>query len=341
MQTECRVASRTACRFGLILTVLVSGAEAQVRPEIHPMESVTVDIQQALVGARGKPTTVAGVLHVPAKPDGRIPAVILLHGGNGLTASDEQWARELDSIGVATFVLDSFTGRGIRPTKDDREELATLAMLIDGYRALGMLAKDPRIDSKRVAIMGFSMGGAAALYSSNERFRKMYAPAGSQFAAHIGLYAPCYWHFREDDRVTGKPIRLFHGVADDWSPIAACRAYVEKLRKTGADVTLTEYPGAHHGFDSIEPKELKWIPDAASLRDCELVEGEHGVLLEGKTGKPFDLKSDPYIKLGAHVGYNEAAATATVKAVTAFLRTVFQLKPEKSPQVRPGPGKAE
>jgi dienelactone hydrolase len=298
-----------------------------VRPEIHPIETVTRNIQQALLGDHGNAATVAGELHVPAKPNGRIPAVILLHGGNGLTASDEQWAREIDSIGVATFVLDSFTGRGIRPANDDREELATLSMMIDGYRALGMLARDPRIDSKRIAVMGFSMGAAAAVYASNERFRKMYAIADTQFAAHIGLYTPCYWHFREDDRVTGKPIRLFHGIADDWVPIGPCRTYVEQLRKTGADVALTGYPGAYHGYDSIEPKELKWIADGASLRDCELVEGEHGVLLEGKTGKPFDIKSDPYIKRGAHVGYNEAAATATVRAVKAFLHTTFHLKP--------------
>jgi len=299
----------------------------QWRPEIHPLEVVTVSLQQALLGGKnGKPATVAGVLQIPANPVSRVPAVILLHGGNGLSASEEQWVRMINGIGVATFLLDSFTGRGIRATLDDREELATLTMLDDSYRALGMLAKDPRIDPNRIAVMGFSMGGAAALYASNERFRKMYAPPGVEFAAHIALYAPCYWHFREDDRVTAKPIRLFHGVDDDWSPIAPCRSYVQKLRKAGADITLTEYPGVYHGFDDIEPPEPKFIPGAVSLRDCELVEGEGGVLLEGKTGKPFDIKHASCIRKGAHVGYNEEAASDAVRAVREFLLSTFLLK---------------
>jgi dienelactone hydrolase len=328
MEGKLRMGPAGVSLLGFVLPALSGTADVQVRPEIHPIETVTLSLQQALLGGKdGKPAMVAGVLRIPVKPAGRIPAVILLHGGNGLTSSEERWAKEINSIGAATFLIDSFTGRGIRPANDDREELATLTMLADAYRALGMLAKDQRIDSSQIAVMGFSMGAAAAVYASMERFRAMYAPPGLQFAAHVGLYTPCYWHFRENDRVTGKPIRLFHGTSDDWVPIAPCQAYVEHLRKAGVDITLAEYAGAYHGYDSIEQRELRWVADGASLRDCELVEGDGGVILEGKTGKSFHILSDPCVKRGAHVGYNEAAATATVNAVKEFLITIFQFKP--------------
>jgi dienelactone hydrolase len=296
-------------------------------PEIHPLETVTLTIQEALTGRTGKPATVAGVLRMPSKATARVPAVVLLHGGNGLDIAEEQWQQRLNDLGIATFLLDSFAGRAIHPSADDREELATLTMLVDSYRALAMLAKDPRIDPGRIAVMGFSMGGAAALYASNQRFHNMYAAPGTEFAAHIGLYAPCYWRFHEDDRPTSKPIRLFQGGADDWSPIGPCRSYVQRLKANGADIVLKEYPNASHAFDNAELPELKSFPKAVSLRECELVEGKDGVLLEGNTGKPFDVRNAACIRRGAHVGYNRTAAIETVSAVEEFLSNAFGLGP--------------
>ena len=43
----------------------------------------------------------------------------------------------------------------------------------------------------------------------------MYAPKGVEFAAYIPFYAPCYMTFIGDEDVSDKPIRLFHGAADD------------------------------------------------------------------------------------------------------------------------------
>ena len=327
MECEWRLMG-TAGLFGLLLPALASSADVKVRAEIHSLGTVTLSAQQALLGGKnGKPAMVAGELRIPTTPpSGRFPAVVLLHGGNGLTMSEEWWAQEFNSIGVAVFLLDSFTGRGVTPG-DEQAEMATLTMMVDGYRALGMLARHARIDPGRIAVMGFSMGAAAALYAGNERFRRMYAPPDIQFAAHIGLYTPCYWSFHDDDVVTSKPIRLFHGIADDWVPIGPCRAYVERLRKAGADITLTEYPDAYHGYDSLQQPEPKWLPQAISLRDCKLVESEHGVILEGNTGKSFDVTSDPCRRKGVHVGYNEAAATATIKAVKEVLIAALRLKP--------------
>jgi predicted esterase len=70
-------------------------------------------------------------------------------------------------------------------------------MMVDAYRALAMLAQHERIDPNRIAIMGFSKGAIAALYSSKERFRKSYALRNMEFAAHIGMYAPCNTTYRD------------------------------------------------------------------------------------------------------------------------------------------------
>ena len=157
---------------------------------------------------------------------------MVVHGSGGVSPREDRWAEELRQAGAATFVLDSFTGRGIAFTAEDQSQLSSLAMIGDAYRALELLATHPRIDPSRIAVMGFSKGGAVALYSALTRFQRLHGPAGARFAHHIAFYPPCFITYAGDLAVTDRPIRLFHGTADDLAPIEPCRAYVERLRQS-------------------------------------------------------------------------------------------------------------
>jgi predicted esterase len=88
--------------------------------------------------------------------------------------------------------------------------------------------------------MGFSRGGQTALYASLKRFQQAFDPEVA-FAAYIPLYASCNATLIGDTEVSGVPIRLFHGTADDYVPVAPCRGYVERLRAAGKDVRLTDW----------------------------------------------------------------------------------------------------
>jgi dienelactone hydrolase len=307
--------------------LLPFAASAQlVRLEMRAVESVTLSGEQFLTREKdaGKKVTLAGELRIPGAPGAKVPAVILVHGSGGISGATDAWARELNAMGVAAFILDTFSGRGIVSTVADQSQLNSLAMMVDAYRALGLLAEHPRIDAARIGIMGFSKGAVASVYSANERFRKMYAPAGAGFAAHIGLYTPCNVEYRDDDRTTGKPIRLFHGVADDYVAIAPCRTYVARLKKAGADVQLTELADAHHAYDNPAIPAPRVFPPNQTTRNCTLKEGDRGQIFNAKTGKPYDL-SDACVEKGPHVGYNAAAHQATIAGVRDFLRAAFKL----------------
>jgi dienelactone hydrolase len=310
-------------------TLGFSGANAQpvARGEVYPIPSVTLTTDQILSNnLEGKPVTLKAELRIPNSGTNRLAAVILIHGSGGIRDNIDMWAKEINALGVAAFILDSFSGRGIVTTATDQSQLDSLAMMTDAYRALAVLSRNPRIDPARIAIMGISKGALAAVYSSNVRFRKLYAPAGAGFAAHIGMYTPCNMQFRGDDKITGAPIRLFHGSADDMDPVAPCREYVARLRKAGADATLTEFPGAYHAYDSHGLPPPAVAQTMQNARNCAWHEDDKGEMVNTKTGAAYSYK-DPCIEYGgAHFGYNQAAAEATVVAVRDFLKSAFKLQ---------------
>ena len=222
---------------------------------------------------------------------------MLVHGSGGVGPREDRWAEELRQAGVATFVLDSFTGRGIAFTAEDQSQLSSLAMIGDAYRALELLATHPRIDPARIAVMGFSKGGVVALYAALTRFQRLHGPAGARFAHHIAFYPACYFTYVDDEAVTDRPIRLFHGTADDLAPIEPCRAYVERLRRAGADAQITEYAGAHHEFDRPGAAPPRRIPGEQNASRCFWEERPEGHLVNRDTGQPFSL-DDPCVFRG-------------------------------------------
>lgn len=294
------------------------------RTEIISFQSVTLTDRQFLMGEEnGKPVTLAGELRLPTLGYERLPVVILLHGSGGINGYVTDWEQDLNAIGVATFIIDSFTGRGINNTIFDQSQLGQLAMIVDAYRALALLAKHPRVDPARIAVMGFSKGGQAALYSSLKRFKHMHGPTNIEFAAYIVFYPICATTYRDDENVSDKPIRLFHGAADDWVPVAPCRAYVERLKAKDKDVQLTEYTGAYHLFDWKALHTPVKFEKAASLRQCQLAEAEDGVVINAKTGEPF-TRADPCVQYGVTLAYNEKASNEARKTVREFVTTVLK-----------------
>lgn len=302
------------------LWALPAVAQVPSRIEVAPLRSATLSGEEFLRGdAPGREVWLAGELRLPPGALAKVPAVVLVHGSGGISGSLDHWARELNGIGVAAYILDSFSGRGITSTVENQELLHSLAMAVDAYRALDQLAAHPRIRADRIAVMGFSKGAVAAVYSATERFRRMHGSPDRRFAAHIGLYTPCNVTYGEDTKVAPVPIRLFHGIADDYVSVAPCRDYAARLRTAGADVSLTEYPDAQHGFDNPLSPPLLDVPRAQSTRNCRLVEGPGGRVVDAATGEPYSLRTASCVAIGAHVGHNPAATAAVRRAVGAFL----------------------
>jgi dienelactone hydrolase len=333
MLTDWRVAAAAAifCT-GVLFTCIETNAqsipkEVAARVEIHTIPSLTISDQQFLAGdANGAtPVTMAGELRI-AQGIGKLPAVVLMHGSGGVSPTMEAWTRQLNAMGISTFVIDGFSGRGLTSVNQDQAKLGRLNFILDIYGALEILAKHPRVDPERIALMGFSRGGQGALYASLKRFNEMWNRSGAQFAAYIPFYPDCATSYATDTDVVDRPIRIFHGSPDDYNPVASCKAYVSRLTEAKRDVMLTEYPDSQHGFDLglLGVSSNVVASNAQTVRNCRIAESEGGVLVNTATNAPFSYK-DACVETNPHVGGNPATAQEARKAVSEFLAALFKL----------------
>jgi dienelactone hydrolase len=311
----------------LCLLPISSAAGAQLaRQEFHAIPSVSMTLAEFLNGKEGVAITIAGQLRLPKSGPEKQPAVVLLHGASGPGGTGgtyDDWTRVLNEAGFATFALDSFAGRGVINLPSDVSRVSPMVRIIDAYRALDILTKHPMIDASRIAVMGFSHGAPAALFSNMELFRKAYGRQDVQFAAHISVYGFCFTTYREDENVT-KPALLLHGSADDWLPVAPCRRYAERLKSAGKEVRLIEYPDAHHAYDMTQFRQPLKLA-AVTPRNCVLAESEGGALVNTTTAQQFTSK-DPCLEKGVTVAYHDVAAKKSHADVIAFLQEALARK---------------
>jgi dienelactone hydrolase len=273
-------------------------------------------------------TVIFGTLSLPSGAAGRVPAMVIAHGSNGVTDErDFWWAKQLNAIGIATFVFDSFTPRGIRETSTDQSRLSNAANLADALTSLKLLATHPRIDPARIGVMGFSRGGIVAELAALEPYRRAVIDDATRFALHIPLYPYCNdWHVSA--RVTGAPLLFLLGGSDDYTPPEPCRAYAQWFESHGAPATVVVYPNAYHGFDG--ERAPFYYPRLVTGRNCDsIVDLDRFTVAIRSTGRDITASARDYYRdclgTGATVGGNSEARRRAQDDVKTFLKSVFKM----------------
>ena len=125
---------------------------------------------------QSKPVTISGTLKMPEKIAGKLPAVIILHGAGGINDHYFEVAEMLNEIGIAAFVVDSFQPRGITSGENILKKFfhSYSTRISDAYAALERLSTHPKIDKRKIAVMGYSHGAAVALFVASEKIRWSY-----------------------------------------------------------------------------------------------------------------------------------------------------------------------
>ena len=267
----------------------------------------------------GEPSTIGGRLLVPPT-DEPLPVVVIVHGCGGESGADLGWTRELEAVGIASFLVDSFDERGIQSVCTGAEGINQATLLVDLFRALDVLDEHPYVDPSRMAVMGFSMGGRTALWSAMSRFQERYE--GRPLDGYLAFYPlGCYIQLERETEVAGGPVRIFHGEADDWLPIRQCEEYVTRLGEGGVDIRLFAYEDALHAFDDRGIPGSIALPSALNPGNCTVVERD-GALVETSVGGSATVDSS-CVRRGGTIGYNPEARELAVADVMSVLDAVL------------------
>lgn len=241
----------------LALMLAACGARAPADREAVMLHSRTLGfIDQIGRSGEGTPQMVAGALMMPAGvPTGaKVPAMVMLHGGTGQGAQDWYYAKLFNSWGIAVLAVDSFGERGVENTIFDQSAVSEASIMADAYAALNQLSSDPRIDSQRIGIIGFSKGAAPALLASLKRFRSGLAAGDNRFAVHVAFYPWCGFSFL-DEAATGAPVLILSGGLDRVTPAGLCNDLAARLKQDNPALPLdiAIYPRGGHAFDYPHP----------------------------------------------------------------------------------------
>ena len=194
-----------------------------------------------LVGYLARPDRgLSGLLGGASHSVEHFPAVVVLHGCGGISSHSAGIADRLGSEGYVALAVDSLGPRGV----DNRcGGTGSPEQAFDAYSARRYLAQQGFVDAARIAVLGQSMGGNAALYAVDRDMAAQYFT--ERFQAAIAYYPACVLPL-----VTlTAPTLILAGERDDWTPAERCREMVAHARPDSAPIALHVYPDAHHAFD--------------------------------------------------------------------------------------------
>jgi dienelactone hydrolase len=197
------------------------------------------DIEYSSNGLR-----LVGQIAVDDSRDGKRPAVLVSHEGNGLGDHTKNVARKLAEVGFVAFALDYYGDGKQLPPEQIMPRYSELAADPLRTRALGgagldVLLANEYADAARVAAIGYCFGGTMSLEL---------ARGGADLKAVVGFHAGLSTSRPEDAaNITGS-VLVCIGAEDPLVPPAQRQAFDEEMRAGGVDWRLNLYGGAVHSF---------------------------------------------------------------------------------------------
>ncbi len=186
-----------------------------------------------------------GLLAYDEALTGRRPGVLVVHEWWGRVAFADEQAKKLAQEGFVAFAADVYGNHRVAQEPGEARSLASTFKSDPGLfrkrllAALEVLARHPKVDSRKLAAVGFCFGGTGVL----ELARSGAALRGVvSFHGGLGTTMPA-----EPGKVQAR-VLVLHGADDSAVPWTEVAAFAEEMKTSGAWWQLVAYGGAVHGF---------------------------------------------------------------------------------------------
>jgi dienelactone hydrolase len=230
---------------------------------------------------RGSRTRVFAYLACPEKGEGRLPAMVLVHGGGG--TAFKEWAELWAKRGYVALAMD-LAGQGPDrqrlpdggPDQDDKakfgaeevEDYWSYHAVANVIRGVSLLAHLPEVDPQRIGITGISWGGylTCIVAGLDDRLKVAVPVYGCGFLHQNSTWLPIFekmteaqrqlWvdHF-EPSRYLGQaqmPVLFVNGTNDSAYPLDSYQKSYRLVKKRTLCVTVNMPHGHRQGWAPVE-----------------------------------------------------------------------------------------
>jgi dienelactone hydrolase len=189
--------------------------------------------------------TLKGYLAYDDQTSQKMPGILVMPEAFGLGVNAKNRAERLAALGYVALAGDPY-GNGFE-TSDLQEAIKLATPLMTepakfrarGRAGLDKLASLPQVDSGRLAVIGYCMGGTFALELARDG-----APVKGvvSFHGNLATQKPA-----EPGKTKGK-VLVCHGAEDPFVPQDVVNAFEKEMTEAGVDWQLISYGGTVHSF---------------------------------------------------------------------------------------------
>lgn len=227
--------------------------------------------------SRGDGKSLNARIYKPAG-NGPYPALVALHGAGGIFPYQLWWARAISKKGFVVLFVDHYCTRGYlcqHATGDDDVQRGNIMRewqsvdirqrIIDAASAYRFLTMKPYVKKNQIGLIGWSWGGATALFA--QRYAERLSLPNGGFKASIAFYTNFkHWIDQRRWQNAGKitqPILILYGKDDDLESEDSYKALLSAGHP--ASIRVIGLEGATKKFDEIGPLRVKNHPNVGDF----------------------------------------------------------------------------